>query len=83
VHSTLSRGVANPVAAVLSSGMMLQWLSERYGGAGLREASTLLQDATRKLLEEGKALTPDIGGSSSTSQVTEELIHNVKLLAKT
>ena len=80
---TLSEDMANPLATILSGGMMLQWLSEKYSEPKLEKASRLLQGATQKLLEEERALTPDMGGASSTSQVTDELTTNVKLLAET
>jgi 3-isopropylmalate dehydrogenase len=80
---TLSEGMANPIAAILSAGMMLQWLSEKYSEPKLEKASRLLQGATQRLLEEGRVLTPDMGGASSTAEVTDQLITNVKFLAET
>ena len=60
------RGVANPVAIVLSAAMMLHHLSER-------EAGTAVERAVARLLEEGRVLTPDMGGSATTDEVARAI----------
>jgi tartrate dehydrogenase/decarboxylase / D-malate dehydrogenase len=61
------RGVANPLAQVLSGVMMLEFLGEA-------EAARLLDDAVRAVLSDGSALTPDLGGSGTTRTVTDALV---------
>jgi isocitrate dehydrogenase (NAD+) len=59
---------ANPLALLLSAVEMLKFLQER-------EAADSIQKAVYKLLEMGNCLTPDLGGSASTTEMTQELCH--------
>jgi isopropylmalate/isohomocitrate dehydrogenase-like protein len=61
------KGIANPVAAFLSAALMLEYLGEENW-------STRIEDAIISVLSEGRTLTPDIGGASTTSQVTDAVI---------
>ena len=58
----VGKGVANPIAMILSTRMMLEWLGER-------EAASMVEKAVIGVLREGKTLTPDIGGSAKTDDV--------------
>jgi tartrate dehydrogenase/decarboxylase/D-malate dehydrogenase len=60
----MGRGIANPIGAFWSAAMMLEHLGE---GA----AATSLIAAIERALASGKALTPDLGGQATTTQVTE------------
>jgi isocitrate dehydrogenase (NAD+) len=65
------RGVANPLAAVLSGAMMLRHLGEE--GAAQR-----VDTAVGALLEDGAALTPDMGGAATTEEVTGALADRLR-----
>lgn len=71
VHGSAPRlagkGIANPMAAIMASKMMLDYLGENSW-------AERIEKATVTVLEEGKTLTPDLGGSSSTTQVTDAII---------
>jgi len=56
------KNVVNPIATILAGQMMLEQLGEK-------EAATLVEDAVKKVLKDGKYRTKDIGGVSSTSEV--------------
>ncbi len=60
----------NPLAAILSAGMMLEHL-------GLDEAGKAVESAVAAVLAEGKFRTPDLGGASTTKQVTEAVVGKV------
>ncbi len=60
------KGIANPIAMMLSAAMMLNYLKEY-------EAEEKLNSAILKVLKEGKILTPDLGGNSSTTEVSEAI----------
>ena len=64
------RGIANPLAAILSAGMMLEFL-------GLGEAAQAVERAVSATLAEAEALPADLGGSASTSQVTERILRHL------
>lgn len=61
------KGIVNPLAAILSAGMMLDHL-------GLTDAGKSVERAVAALLAEGKIRTADLGGSSSTTEVTEAIL---------
>lgn len=61
------QGIANPIAAILSAAMMLEFLRED-------EAARSIKQAVTDQLAEGKVKTPDLGGSAKTSQVGDDLI---------
>jgi len=71
VHGSAPRlagkGIANPMAAILASKMMLEYLGENRW-------AERIENAIVTVLKEGKVLTPDLGGSSSTTQVTDAII---------
>ena len=62
------QGIANPMAMLLSACMMLNYLKEY-------EAEERLNDAILEVLNEGKTLTPDLGGTATTSEVAEAVIN--------
>jgi 3-isopropylmalate dehydrogenase len=62
-------GKANPVGAVLSAAMMLDYL-------GHQEAAQAVEGAVARSLREGQT-TPDLGGSLTTSQVGDLLARAV------
>ena len=61
------KGVANPMAAILSAKMMLEHLGED-GWAHRLEAAGV------SVIREGQHLTPDIGGNATTIEVTDAII---------
>jgi 3-isopropylmalate dehydrogenase len=71
------KGIANPVAAILSAGMMLEWLGRRHGQPALIEGAEQIERAVARVLEEGKALPVDQGGSATTAQIGDALARAV------
>ncbi|MDQ2086312.1 isocitrate/isopropylmalate dehydrogenase family protein [Herbivorax sp. ANBcel31] len=61
------QNIANPTALVLSGIHMLRYLGEL-------EASNRIENALSSVLQEGKVLTADIGGSASTTEFTDYII---------
>jgi 3-isopropylmalate dehydrogenase len=62
------KGVANPLAMILTSAMMLEWLSKTRGDPSCAEAASSIRKAVNRTLE-SEVKTSDLGGSSSTSDV--------------
>src|SRR5579862_3231948 len=71
VHGTApdiaGKGVANPIAMILSSAMMLDYLGHSAAGDKIRAA-------TASVLRAGKVLTRDIGGKAPTGEVTAAIV---------
>jgi len=63
------KGVANPVATILSAAMMLDWIGHRHQDGACLEAASAIRAATSAILRSGPR-TRDIGGSASTAEVT-------------
>ncbi|MEM6488545.1 MAG: isocitrate/isopropylmalate family dehydrogenase [Pseudomonadota bacterium] len=63
------RGIANPIAMLLSGAMMLEWLAERHGDERLTAAGEDLRAAVAAVVREGRVRTPDMGGSAGTADV--------------
>lgn len=61
------QGIANPTALLLSGAMMLRHLGEA-------DAAQRIEDAVSALIEEGKQVTQDLGGTLSTSEYADALI---------
>ena len=61
------KGIANPIAMMLSAVMMLRYLGEN-------ESGDRLDKAILTLLSEGKVLTGDLGGNATTKEVADEII---------
>jgi tartrate dehydrogenase/decarboxylase / D-malate dehydrogenase len=63
----VGKGIVNPLATIISAGMMLDHL-----GAGT--AAHAVEQAVAAVLAEGEVRTPDLGGSNTTAEVTEAVI---------
>jgi len=64
------RGIANPLAMILSTAMMLDHL-------GFGKAARAVDSAVRSVLKEGNVRTPDLGGASSTSEVAAAVVEHL------
>ena len=60
------KGLANPIALVRSAAMLLEHV-------GHRAAAERIERAVVKTLQAGVGLTPDLGGSGTTTTITAEL----------
>ncbi|MBV6759174.1 isocitrate/isopropylmalate dehydrogenase family protein [Rhodococcus opacus] len=60
------RDIANPIAMILSAGMLLQWLGARHNDAALIKAAELIETGVNSTVGNG-TVTPDMGGTASTS----------------
>ena len=58
------QGIANPIATILSACMMLDYLGES-------ESARKIEEIIVEVIEEGKVVTPDLGGKASTQEMAE------------
>jgi 3-isopropylmalate dehydrogenase len=61
------QGIANPIATILSAGMMLEWLGDA-------ESARRIEKAVTRVLQSDTELTPDLGGRARTEQITAAVI---------
>lgn len=67
------RGLANPLATILSAAMLLDWLGETRAAPSLTAAATLIHRAVEAGLAEGDLRGVDLGGQLSTSQIGDRV----------
>jgi tartrate dehydrogenase len=65
------KNVINPIAAIWAGIMMLEQLGEK-------EAATMIEEAVKEVLKEGKYRTKDLGGTSSTSEVGDAIVNVIQ-----
>ncbi len=68
------KGIANPTAMILCVSWMLKWWGERKRLVEYIKAGNAIEQAVIETLREGKTLTPDLGGSATTMQFTDEVV---------
>ncbi|MFZ0657387.1 MAG: isocitrate/isopropylmalate dehydrogenase family protein [Candidatus Binataceae bacterium] len=77
VHGTApdiaGQGLANPIAAILSGAMLLDYLSRPAAAKKIRAA-------TGAVLRSGRVLTRDLGGKASTEEMTASVIRAIVAL---
>jgi tartrate dehydrogenase/decarboxylase/D-malate dehydrogenase len=67
--------IANPIAQIWSGAMMLQHLGEV-------KAAEAVERAVESVLAKSDTLTPDLGGSASTSDVAAAVVREISVVAK-
>lgn len=67
------KSLANPIAAILTAKMMLDYLEEK-------EAADLLFKAVKKNLSDKRIRTIDLGGRSKTNEVGEDIVRILRSL---
>jgi 3-isopropylmalate dehydrogenase len=60
------QGVGNPTGLLLSAGMLLDWMGERFGRPDLARAGGRLNAAVEATLADPRDHTPDLGGRLGT-----------------
>lgn len=63
--------IANPIAEILSAKMMLEYFGEQ-------EKALKIENAVSNVLIKGKFRTPDLGGNSTTDEVTNAIIKEME-----
>jgi tartrate dehydrogenase/decarboxylase/D-malate dehydrogenase len=61
------KGIADPLAAILSAALLLDHL-------GLAASAAAVRSAVAAVLKEGKTMPPDLGGKATTTQVADAVL---------
>jgi 3-isopropylmalate dehydrogenase len=69
----VGKGIANPIATILSAAMMLEWL----GHPELFDGATRIRYAVETVLANPANRTPDTGGRLATRQITEMIMEQL------
>ncbi len=70
----MGQDLANPLAAILSGALMLDYLADKTGGAPLREAAALIEAAVASGFAENRIRPREFGGDMGTQAVTDEVL---------
>ncbi|MEH6527874.1 MAG: isocitrate/isopropylmalate dehydrogenase family protein [Sneathiella sp.] len=62
------QGIANPLAMILSAGMMLTWLGHQNASQQMIDCGQSIDDAVTRVLAQKKGLTRDLGGQLRTEE---------------
>jgi 3-isopropylmalate dehydrogenase len=65
---------ANPLAAILSGALMLDYLAEKSGNSGYMEAASTVEDAVQTGFEQTRLRPMEFGGDMGTKAVTREIV---------
>jgi 3-isopropylmalate dehydrogenase len=71
------KGIANPLATILSAAMMLDWLGDRHGDRAVARAGQAIHSAVERGLAEGALLGPDLGGTMTTTQIGDGVVARI------
>ena len=69
---------ANPLAAILSGALMLDYLAEQHQKTALAAAARLIEAAVQRGFEENRIRPMEFGGDMGTRSVTDEIIRLVQ-----
>ncbi|MCM3713961.1 isocitrate/isopropylmalate dehydrogenase family protein [Alkalihalobacillus oceani] len=71
------KGIANPIATILSGSMMLDWLADKHQNEAARQAASLIEKAVARAVASG-VKTRDIGGESSTVELGDAIVKEME-----
>lgn len=66
----MGQGIANPIATLRSTALMLEFMDEA-------DAAAKIYAAVDGSLEEGKVISPDLGGRAKTEEVVEDVLRRL------
>jgi len=72
------RGIANPIAAIWSGAMMLDFLGETVAAGLVMDAIKAVTGRSGPASGAGRVLTPDLGGRAGTSEVGDEVVARLR-----
>ncbi len=82
VHGTApdiaGKGIANPISAVIATALLIEHVGIRHDDDKALNTSRRIKDAVKKVVEDGKVRTPDLGGTSSTQEMGEAILNELE-----
>ncbi len=63
------KGIANPYALIMSGKMLFEWLGRKHNEPKAVAAAQLIDKAMDRVIADAKALTSDLGGKATTTQM--------------
>ena len=69
-----NKGLANPIAMVLSAALMLRWLASQYNDHDAHASAITIETAVKKVVSDSEMATKDLGGQLSTAEFGDVLV---------
>ena len=70
----MGKNLANPLAAILSAALMLEYLADKTDEASLSLAADAIETAISKGFQERSIRPVELGGDMGTREVTSEVL---------
>ncbi len=74
----MGQDLANPLAAILSGALMLDYLADKTGCAAMTEAASLINDAVESGFGANRIRPSEFGGDMGTRAVTAEVVSQIR-----
>ena len=74
----MGKDLANPLAAILSGALMLDYLADKTGCAPMNEAATLINAAVERGFDANRIRPREFGGDMGTRAVTDEVVSLIR-----
>ncbi|WP_042196369.1 isocitrate/isopropylmalate dehydrogenase family protein [Paenibacillus camerounensis] len=71
------KNISNPVGIILSTVMLMEWLSVRHNDKNLKTVAELIEKGVFKTMGEG-VKTKDLKGTASTTEFTKTIVSNIE-----
>jgi 3-isopropylmalate dehydrogenase len=72
------KGIANPIAQILSVRMMLEWLAETKGDPQCAQAAQAIERSVEQTLADRTYHTADLGGTARTAAVGDAVVTAIR-----
>ena len=74
----MGQDLANPLAAILSTALMLDYLADKTGCEAMRQAGALIDDAVTRGFQSNRIRPREFGGDMGTRAVTDEVVAQIR-----
>ncbi|WP_368901105.1 isocitrate/isopropylmalate dehydrogenase family protein [Oceanobacillus oncorhynchi] len=71
------KDLANPIGMMLSTALLLEWMSKRFADSRLKKAGVIIEKSLYQTLADG-VKTKDLGGNKGTGAFTNEVLTRLK-----
>lgn len=76
------KGIANPIAQILSAALMLDWIGDRKTDQVAKKAAVIIEKSVDAVLMDSRYHTADIGGKASSEKVGDAVADEIGRLAR-
>ena len=74
----MGQDLANPLAAILSGALMLDYLADKTGSGAMREGGELINRAVEEGFAQNRIRPAEFGGDMGTRAVTDEVVARIR-----